>query len=216
MSVARPLLSCFRAARLASTASQTQRRWSSTENDLSSQPPVLVLGGPNVCNINRFGIELAKAFDGEIISADVGKVYQGLTVGTQRLSLTDRQDIPHHFMDIQPLTDYLPFGQFGHEAARLCDEIISRKRLPIVVGSSVSYIRTLLQGANDTPRRDSQLEEKVCFQLTPLSGLKPTCLLLSVDQSKVFHSRVGECHGVSRNHRSCHHGINLAQRLAAL
>jgi hypothetical protein len=123
--------------------------------------PVLVLSGPAACNTQQFAVKLATAFNGEIISADAAQVYKDLPVGTQQLSPARREGVLHHFVGIRPLSDYMSAGLFAVEARKLCKDILSRGKLPIVTGSSVFYLRNMLDGQRNTPPRDPTGEAEV-------------------------------------------------------
>eukprot|EP00045_Choanoeca_perplexa_P011456 m.121509 g.121509 ORF g.121509 m.121509 type:complete len:453 (+) comp15641_c0_seq1:158-1516(+) len=147
-------------------------------NDSDEQPhkdqypadaPVLVLSGPAACNTQQFAVRLAAAFNGEIISADAAQIYKDLPVGTQQLSPARQADVQHHFVGIRPLSDYMSAGLFAVEARKLCKDILSRGKLPIVTGSSVFYLRNMLDGQRNTPPRDVAGEEEIAARLRALS-----------------------------------------------
>ncbi|XP_053982147.1 tRNA dimethylallyltransferase isoform X2 [Hylaeus volcanicus] len=99
-----------------------------------SRVPVLVILGCTGCGKSRLGIELAKRFSGEIISADSMQVYKGLNIVTAKVTDVERSMAPHHMLDI---VDPLSFD-FN------IDDLLARKKLPIVVGGTNYYIESLL------------------------------------------------------------------------
>src|SRR5690242_2157797 len=77
---------------------------------------VIVLAGPTCCGKSAMAMELAKAMDGEIISADSMQVYRGMDIGTAKVSLEERLLIPHHLLDIRDIQESFNVVDFYYEA----------------------------------------------------------------------------------------------------
>ena len=93
----------------------------------------------------RLSIELAKALGGEIINADSVQVYKGLDVGAAKASLEERQGVPHHLMDlVLPTVDYT-YEHFLADARAATEEILSKGKVPIVIGGTGMYMRWYMQ-----------------------------------------------------------------------
>ena len=117
-------------------------------------PRVLVVAGPTATGKTRLGIELARRYGGEIVSADSMQVYRGMDIGTAKASSEERAAAPHHMLDVaEPWEDY-SVSRYVEEAGRCCDEILSRGRLPILVGGTGLYIDSLL-AQRDFAQKDS-------------------------------------------------------------
>jgi tRNA dimethylallyltransferase len=112
---------------------------------------VIVIAGPTAVGKSAFAIELAKLLHGEIISADSMQVYRGMDIGTAKLPLSERQEIPHHLIDIRDVRDVFNVVDFYYEARHLCQEIIARGSVPIVVGGSGFYLHSLIYGPPSGP-----------------------------------------------------------------
>ena len=120
----------------------------------SEKPQVLVVAGPTATGKTRLGIELARRYDGEIISADSMQVYRRMDIGTAKADAEERAAAPHHMLDVaEPWEDY-SVSRYVEEAGRCCDEILSRGRLPLIVGGTGLYIDSLL-AQRDFAQRDS-------------------------------------------------------------
>jgi len=106
---------------------------------------------------SEFAVCLAERCGGEIVGADAFQVYAGLPLLTAKPSpeLLDRA--PHHLIGDVPLTHSLDVGQYAATARRVIAEIQSRGSIPIIVGGTGLYIRTLLCGMADLPRADPEL-----------------------------------------------------------
>ena len=129
-------------------------------------PQVLVVAGPTATGKTRLGIELARRYGGEIVSADSMQIYRGMDIGTAKASPEERAAAPHHMLDVaEPWEDY-SVSRYVEEAGRCCDEILSRGRLPILVGGTGLYIDSLLarrdfagrDSGNDSLREDLNVE----------------------------------------------------------
>jgi tRNA dimethylallyltransferase len=84
---------------------------------------------------------VAKALGGDIINADSVQVYRGLDVGAAKASLEERQGVPHHLMDlVLPTVDYT-YEQFLAESRAATEEILSKGKVPIVIGGTGMYMR---------------------------------------------------------------------------
>jgi len=117
----------------------------------SRRPKVLVLTGPTAVGKTATSIALAKALDGEIISADSVQVYRGLDVGTAKVTAAEMDGVPHHCIDILDVSEEFSAGMFHGMAEALIEEILGRGKTPIVVGGTGLYLRWLTQGRPNTP-----------------------------------------------------------------
>ena len=106
---------------------------------------VIAIVGATASGKTAYSIELAKKVNGEIISADSRLVYKGFDIGTAKPTLEERDGIPHYLIDIvEPEVDY-SVGLWAKEAENCIDEIISRGKVPIIVGGTGLYFRILLE-----------------------------------------------------------------------
>lgn len=111
----------------------------------------IILTGPTAVGKTELSLTLAERIGGEIISADSRQIYKELTIGTAKPSASELQRVPHHLIDELPLTEPFTAGRFEHEAKIRMDDILSRGRLPLVVGGSTLYIHALKYGLADIP-----------------------------------------------------------------
>lgn len=107
---------------------------------------LLVIVGPTAVGKTALGIQLAQALDGEIISGDSQQVYRGLDIGTAKASPTEQAAAVHHLIDIREVTQTYSAYDFVTEARAAIDDILSRGKLPIIVGGTGLYIQSLLEG----------------------------------------------------------------------
>lgn len=93
-----------------------------------------------------FGIELAKYFDGEIISADSRQIYKGLDLASGKATLEEQSIVPHHLLDVLPMNVRYSSAQFKKDCEQKIEEIFARGKLPIIVGGTGYYIRSVTEG----------------------------------------------------------------------
>jgi tRNA dimethylallyltransferase len=105
---------------------------------------VLVIVGPTASGKSSLAVELAKRFNGEVISADSRQVYRGLDIGTGKIREKEMGSVPHHLLDVASPTRSFSAGAFQKKARRALEGIAKRGRLPIIVGGTGFYIDALL------------------------------------------------------------------------
>lgn len=102
--------------------------------------------GTNASGKSALGVAVALRFGGEIISADSRQVYRGLDIGTGKLTRGEMQGIRHHLIDVMDLDTRYSVADFQKSAYGLIDEITARGRLPIIVGGTGLYVRSVVEG----------------------------------------------------------------------
>lgn len=110
--------------------------------------PLIILTGPTAVGKTALSIGLAKAVDGEIISADSMQVYRKMNIGTAKIQQSEMQGVRHHLIDIlDPGEDFnvVLFKKYALEAMK---DIYSREKIPVVVGGTGFYIQALLYNIN--------------------------------------------------------------------
>lgn len=131
---------------------------------------MIVIVGPTAVGKTALGIELAKHFDGEIISGDSLQVYRQLDIGTAKATPEEQQQAPHHLIDIREMNETYSAADFQTEARSVIDTLMQENKLPIVVGGTGLYIQALLydfelggkiESTNETFRQEMEkLAEK--------------------------------------------------------
>lgn len=109
---------------------------------------IIVVAGPTASGKTGFGIELALAYNGEIVSADSMQIYRRMDIGTAKATAMEQAMVPHHMLDVaEPWEDW-SVARYVEQAERCCQDIISRGKLPILVGGTGLYIDSLVSGRN--------------------------------------------------------------------
>ncbi len=111
-------------------------------------PRIIVIVGPTASGKTDLGIKLAKKFNGEIVSADSRQIYRGMDTGTAKPPKHERGGTPHYLIDIRnPNEDYSVAG-FKKDATAAIKKILHRKKLPILVGGTGLYVKTVVDNLN--------------------------------------------------------------------
>ncbi len=111
---------------------------------------VLAVVGPTASGKTKLAVELAKKFNGEIVSADSMQIYMDMQIATAKPTKAEMCGIKHHLMDfLQPNKSY-SVGQYVLDAQKSINEINSRNKLPIICGGTGLYIDSLLKGIDFT------------------------------------------------------------------
>lgn len=101
-------------------------------------------------------LRLAEALGGEVISADSVQVYRGLDVGSDKLPVHERGGIPHHLIDVLDAEEDFSAGDFFPRARAAIADVLSRGRVPLVVGGTGFYLHWLINGPAGTGRSDAE------------------------------------------------------------
>ncbi|MBU6431679.1 MAG: tRNA (adenosine(37)-N6)-dimethylallyltransferase MiaA [Nitrospirae bacterium] len=116
--------------------------------------PVVVMVGPTAVGKSRVAIEVAKAFETEVLTADSRQVYRGMDVGTDKPLPEERQSVPHRLIDLVNPDESFNAGVYRRRALDEIERLYRDRRLPLVVGGTGLYVRTILKGLCDAPPTD--------------------------------------------------------------
>lgn len=117
--------------------------------------------GPTAAGKTDLALAIAKELPVEIISVDSALVYRGMDIGTAKPSLLERQQVPHHLIDILEPTDVYSVGQFREDALRLMTEITERQKIPLLVGGTMLYFNSLQRGLADLPPANTVIRQRL-------------------------------------------------------
>lgn len=106
--------------------------------------PLLVIAGPTASGKTALAVELAKLYDGEVISADSMQIYKGLSIATAKPTAEEMQGVPHHLIDFLDPDEPFSVADYVTLAAEKIREVRSRERLPIICGGTGLYISSLV------------------------------------------------------------------------
>lgn len=151
--------------------------------------PLLIITGPTATGKTRHGVELARALDGEIVSADSRQVYRGMDLGTGK-DVEEYGEIPYHVIDICPAGYKYNLYEYLRDAHAAITDIKSRGHRPIVVGGTGLYVESLVKGivlpqVPQNPQLRDQLQHLSLQELTAkLAAMKTLHNTTDVDTVK--------------------------------
>lgn len=121
---------------------------------------VVAVVGPTAAGKSALSIALAHALGGEVVNADSMQLYRGMDIGTAKLTVAERDGVPHHLLDIWEVTEPASVAEYQRLARTAVDDILSRGRVPLLVGGSGLYVRAVLERF-EFPGTDAVLRERL-------------------------------------------------------
>ena len=113
---------------------------------MSNFPKVVAVVGTNASGKSALGIELAKKYGGEIISADSRQVFTGLDLGSGKVTPEEMQGVVHHMIDVREPNEFFSMADFQKLSYAAIEDIRARGRLPMIVGGTGLYVDSVLDG----------------------------------------------------------------------
>ncbi len=138
---------------------------------------VVVVCGPTASGKTALGVELARALDGEIISADSMQIYKGMDIASAKPSKEEMHGVPHHLMGFLEPFENFSVAQYVTLAHEVISDIASRGKLPIVVGGTGLYINSLI---DDISFEHSECDYEYRQELRRTAAEKGNAYLLSM------------------------------------
>lgn len=128
--------------------------------------PIQVLAGPTASGKTALALELGERYPLEVVSADAMMVYRGLDVGTAKPTTHERARLPHHVVDVAEPDEPFDLRRWLDLAESAIDDILGRSRVPLVVGGTGFYIRSLTEGSPTAPASEAGAIARLELELT--------------------------------------------------
>jgi tRNA dimethylallyltransferase len=112
----------------------------------SKDIPIVILVGPTAVGKTAAAVDIAEQVGAEILSCDSRYFYKWMDIGTAKPSLDEMRGIPHHLIDIANPDEIITLGDYKKRANALIEEIHARGKIPLIVGGTGQYIRSLVEG----------------------------------------------------------------------
>lgn len=132
--------------------------------------PLIVLTGPTAVGKTALSIELAKAVDGEILSADSMQVYRGMDIGSAKIRPREMQGVPHHLIDVLDPDQEFNVVVFQRLCRQAMEGIYGRGRIPILAGGTGFYIQAVLRDIDFTENEENTDYRRHLEQLAAAEG----------------------------------------------
>lgn len=126
------------------------------------EKPIYAIAGPTCSGKTALGVRLARLVSGEVVNFDSVQIYSGIQIATAKPTEEEKQGIPHHLIDyVDPNINYTA-ADWARDAAEKIVEIEARRKVPVLVGGTGFYLRTLRLPLFDSPKTDSELRQRLC------------------------------------------------------
>jgi tRNA dimethylallyltransferase len=143
-------------------------------------PQVIAVVGPTAAGKSDLAVALAQRFDGEIVNADSMQLYRGMDIGTAKLTLAERDGVPHHLLDIWAPQHPADVASYQQRARAEIDRLIDAGRTAVLVGGSGLYVRAAVD-ALDFPGTDPTLRAELEAELAEVGPQTMHARLATVD-----------------------------------
>ncbi|MDI7741528.1 tRNA (adenosine(37)-N6)-dimethylallyltransferase MiaA [Lysinibacillus fusiformis] len=172
---------------------------------------VVAIVGPTASGKTALSIQMAKAFDGEIINGDSMQIYKGLDIGTAKITEQEMEGVPHHLLSFKEPTESFSVAEYQTLVRDKIAEIQSRGKLPIIVGGTGLYVQAVLYDFQFTKEDvDEEARKKYYDELAKIGpdAMHAKLMELDPETAKTIHPNntrrviraleMVELHGVSK------------------
>ncbi|WP_417330896.1 tRNA (adenosine(37)-N6)-dimethylallyltransferase MiaA [Halomonas cupida] len=143
------------------------------------RPLAILLMGPTAAGKTDLAIELREALNGEIVSVDSAMIYRGMDIGSAKPSADELRRAPHRLIDIRDPVEAYSAAEFREDALREMQDIVTKGKVPLLVGGTMMYFKRLMDGVANLPSADPAVRQKL-EQMAREQGLE------------ALHRRLGE------------------------
>ncbi|MGP4114180.1 tRNA (adenosine(37)-N6)-dimethylallyltransferase MiaA [Streptomyces sp. 4N509B] len=120
--------------------------------------------GPTAAGKSDLAVDLAERLGGEVVNADSMQLYRGMDIGTAKLTEAERRGVPHHLLDVWPVTETASVAEYQRLARARIDQLLAAGRTPVLVGGSGLYVRGAIDEL-DFPGTDPQVRARLEAEL---------------------------------------------------
>ena len=122
---------------------------------------IIIITGPTGVGKTKLSIDIAKQFNGEIISADSCQVYKGFDIGSAKITKEEMQGVSHYLIDVNEPSQEYSAGDFAKQSKEIIKKIQKKNKLPIIVGGTGLYINALLFPFSTDAKRDDEYRNEL-------------------------------------------------------
>jgi tRNA dimethylallyltransferase len=153
---------------------------------MKTKPKIIVVLGQTATGKSGIAVELAKKFNGEIISADSRQIYKGLNIATGKVTKKEMRGVPHHMLDVCSPKKTFSVAQWQEKTKKIIADVVARGRLPIICGGTGFYIQSIVQNIalQEVPpnaKLRKKLESKTAGELVKILAKLDPQILKKID-----------------------------------
>lgn len=124
--------------------------------------PLIAVVGPTASGKTALGVEIARLFNGEVVSCDSMQIYKGMDIASAKPTIDEMNGIPHHMIGIAEMNESYSVARYVAEAKKVIADIHSRNKMPILVGGTGLYFSSLVDNLTFAEEEDtSELRAKL-------------------------------------------------------
>lgn len=138
---------------------------------MSEKIKIICVVGPTASGKTELSVEIAKKYNGEIVSADSMQLYKGIHIASAAPDEEEKQGIPHHLIEFLELSDTFSVADYVQTAGKIIKDIAARGKLPIIVGGTGLYIDSLVKNIKFIQEKtDENLRKELEYQFDTLGA----------------------------------------------
>ena len=130
-------------------------------SELDNQPPVICLMGPTASGKTALAMALHENLPCDIVSVDSALVYRGMDIGTAKPTTSELADYPHRLIDIRDPLESYSAADFCQDALAEIAKIRANNRIPLLVGGTMMYFKSLIEGISPLPKADAEVRQQI-------------------------------------------------------
>ncbi|NQZ27201.1 MAG: tRNA (adenosine(37)-N6)-dimethylallyltransferase MiaA [Colwellia sp.] len=127
----------------------------------SNQPPVICLMGPTASGKTALAMALQEALPCDIVSVDSALIYRDMNIGTAKPSKAELAQYPHRLIDLRDASESYSAADFCRDALAEIAEIRSNNRIPLLVGGTMMYFKSLIEGISPLPTANAEIRQEI-------------------------------------------------------
>ncbi len=147
----------------------------------AAPPHILTITGPTAVGKTALSLHMASLLDAEIVSVDSRQIYKELDIGTAKPTEDELNTVRHHFIGEISIEEPVSAGQYALMAEKRIADILSRGKVPLLIGGSTLYLHALHHGMADIPEVDDAIREEIAARLQREGSEKLYRELVEVD-----------------------------------
>lgn len=164
----------------------------------SGKPLVVAIMGPTASGKTAAALEVARHMPCEIVSVDSALVYRDMDIGTAKPSAAERAAVPHHLIDILDPSAAYSVMRFRQDALRLAADIHARGKLPLLVGGTMLYFKSLRDGLDSLPQADPALRAQLDYDAAAIGSPAMHARLALLDPATAARLKPNDAQRIQR------------------